>query len=58
MNKNICCHNYDGCVIMHGREKKMLEANKFYLRIVSNLQQIQKEHTELEIKMDTMLLEK
>ena len=43
---------------MHGREKKMLEANKFYLRIVSNLQQIQKEHTELEIKMDTMLLEK
>ena len=38
--------------------EKMLEANKFYLRIVSNLQQIQKEHTELEIKMDTMLLEK
>lgn len=38
------------------KNEKMLEANRCYLRIVTNLQQLQKEHTELEIKIATMLV--
>lgn len=38
------------------KNEKMAQANSCYLRIYSNLQKMQKDHPELEIKMATMLI--